>query len=510
MFNKNFYPTPKPLIEKLLKPYENEDYGKHRYCGKYKIEGKILDPEAGKGDILDFVSDKLDQRHRDSYYCIEIEPELQAILRDKDYILIDDDFLQYNEENYFSYIFMNPPFNNGAKHLLKAISIGDDTEIACILNAETIRNPHTKERKYLIEQLEKYGYTHEFVKDAFADAERKTSVEVVLIWLKIPAKESKFDFNFEFDKQKELNFDFEIEGNLPAVKDLIGNMQIYYDQLMTKYLDHLKAEYIFKSMHNDFGGKQDIKANRAEYAKLSKEVKKYMWKVVINKLDVEKYVTTDVRRNLDRFIEQQCNMAFSKKNVLNFIEFVINNKDSILKQTIVEVFDKLTSRGYTENRLHIETWKTNDAYKVKKKVIAPEYISYGSYQSASDLKTYGDKLSMAYSGTLDDIDKVLCYIEGYEFKWITTIRTAINRKFDEIGKIRTGDKFDSTCSSTFFNIKFYKKGTIHLTFKDEQLYQEFNYRACHGKNWLPNDEYRNWKGSPKREKEEPQFSLAHC
>jgi len=60
------------------------------------------------------------------------------------------------------------------------------------------------------------------------------------------------------------------------------------------------------------------------------------------------------------------------------------------------------------------------------------------------------------------------------------------------------------------DIKFYKKGTIHLTFKDEALYQEFNYRACHAKKWLPNDEYRTWQGSSKREKQEPQLSLAIC
>jgi len=148
---------------------------------------------------------------------------------------------------------------------------------------------------------------------------------------------------------------------------------------------------------------------------------------------------------------------------------------------------------------------------VKRKVIAPEYIRYGENMNQYDLKRYGDNFKISWSGTtLNDLDKVLCFIDNFEFKWITTVKQTLERKFNEIGKVKTGDKFDNECSSTFFHIKFYKKGTIHLTFKDEDLYQEFNYRACHAKKWLPNDEYKDWKGSSKRERKEPQLSLAIC
>lgn len=38
--------------------------------------------------------------------------------------------------------------------------------------------------------------------------------------------------------------------------------------------------------------------------------------------------------------------------------------------------------------------------------------------------------------------------------------------------------------STFFRIKFFKKGTVHLEFKDEHAWAEFNRRAAAGKNWI--------------------------
>ncbi|MCP4761329.1 MAG: DUF4942 domain-containing protein, partial [archaeon] len=47
--------------------------------------------------------------------------------------------------------------------------------------------------------------------------------------------------------------------------------------------------------------------------------------------------------------------------------------------------------------------------------------------------------------------------------------------------------------SEFFNFRCYKKGTLHLHFKDDWLWEEFNMRACAGKNWLPEAEREKWE-----------------
>jgi len=63
------------------------------------------------------------------------------------------------------------------------------------------------------------------------------------------------------------------------------------------------------------------------------------------------------------------------------------------------------------------------------------------------LKEYGDTFSLSYRShqDLDDLDKALCYIDRFEFKWITTIREALQNQLKEIGKVKTGDKYDNTC-----------------------------------------------------------------
>lgn len=44
----------------------------------------------------------------------------------------------------------------------------------------------------------------------------------------------------------------------------------------------------------------------------------------------------------------------------------------------------------------------------------------------------------------------------------------------------------SNINSTYFKITTYQKGTIHLTFQDDNILRRFNVAACKGKGWLPN------------------------
>jgi hypothetical protein len=46
---------------------------------------------------------------------------------------------------------------------------------------------------------------------------------------------------------------------------------------------------------------------------------------------------------------------------------------------------------------------------------------------------------------------------------------------------------DSKCESEFFSLRFFKKGTLHLTFKDEQLWQRFNQFVARERGWLPGE-----------------------
>lgn len=97
MFNEEFYPTPKHIISEMVRPYKSN-------ISKLTI----LEPSAGKGDILDYITKEIYDYEKPEMYCIEPNKELQYILQEKGYRVIGEDFLNYNGDYFFDLIIMNP------------------------------------------------------------------------------------------------------------------------------------------------------------------------------------------------------------------------------------------------------------------------------------------------------------------------------------------------------------------------------------------------------------------
>ena len=101
--------------------------------------------------------------------------------------MVGDDFLSFNTRKRYDLILMNPPFAEGELHLIHALDLCENGgQVACILNAETLRNPYTNTRHVLAKRLRDLGATIRYVKNGFARAERKSDVEVALVNVSIP------------------------------------------------------------------------------------------------------------------------------------------------------------------------------------------------------------------------------------------------------------------------------------------------------------------------------------
>ncbi len=161
----DFYPTPDWLVSKMLA----------RVKGSPKV---ILEPSAGKGVIVDALKKS---QWFDRILAIEKDQEMQTLLFGKGVNVVDSDFMTYSGADKFDLIIANPPFSNGAQHLLRMIDIMYNGQIICLLNAETLKNPYTNERKDLVRKLEEMGAEIEYMSGAFADAERHAEVEVALV-----------------------------------------------------------------------------------------------------------------------------------------------------------------------------------------------------------------------------------------------------------------------------------------------------------------------------------------
>ena len=487
IIKEEFFPTPKEIIRTMIRPYNNLS------------DLTILEPSAGRGDILDYIKGRYDSYHRSDQpkmYCCEIDKDLQYQLQEKGHRIISEDFLHYYGDYYFDLILMNPPFSNGDEHLLKAWDILIEGDIVCLLNAETINNPFSERRQHLIKLIGKNG-TIENLGQCFFTAERRTSVEVVLIRLHKKSNKNKFDFDL-IDAKNEKHFDLNenIINNEIATLDIIGNMIIQYDKIKESYVNYLKAEeqlsFYSQGLFHDnkkatsFIPEEKSRNPKEKYNQFCDDSKDSIWRKVIDAMGMDRYMTNNVRENFSKFLKAQGAMDFTKENVRSLIKMLLLNGGTILDQAIVDVFDIFT-RHHEENRYLIEGWKTNNKWKVNRKIILPYFVEGGFNGCYS---TNGNRYN-EYS----DIERVMCYISGKKYEDFTTPTKEYPYNAKEYEKIflrkslkqaiqqtRYGDS--SLQDSEFFTFRCYKKGTLHIEFKDEWLWKEFNLRACKGKKWL--------------------------
>ncbi len=173
----SFFPTPSQLIEKMLEEYKTKPLPKN-----------ILEPSAGKGDIVDYINKIQNKRKMQSnIYAFEFVPELQNILKSKNNCqLLGKDFLKYQNNNSkitFDLIIMNPPFDRGAEHTLHAWEmLVRGGKIIALLNKHTYYNPYNSHRLKLKTLIDQYG-TIENLGRCFTSttSERPANVDVIMV-----------------------------------------------------------------------------------------------------------------------------------------------------------------------------------------------------------------------------------------------------------------------------------------------------------------------------------------
>lgn len=464
MFNDDFYPTPEPIIRRMWKKIKGDN-------------GTILEPSAGKGDIADFIKST---GYVKNIYCIEKDPSLRSILIGKGHSVIDSDFLLYSGTDRFDAVVMNPPFSEGDKHLLKAIEILYSGEIVCLLNAETLRNAYTNTRKLLAQKLGELGASVEYVCDAFKNAERKTDVEIAIIHIDIKRDTSKQFFEFdnasettsEIDEEKRINERNTIDG-------LISEYRLAHDAFIEIARTYYKnKQYI--------GDAFDIKlSNPGKHDDVNSvinnglaDIRKKYWNKALSLDAVEKRLTMKKRDEFYSMIDANSKMDFTESNIKELILGLIDGYEETLADAVEEIFDLMTIRHFyseseCKNIHYFNGWKTNKSFYVNKKIILP--ISNYSY-SNTIVCQYTGKLGIGYASAqmLDDIDIVMNYFNGSAT--YTKISNELKEEF----------KYGSTKGeSEFFTFVAYKKGTIHLTFKSDDILRRFNVVACKKKKWLP-------------------------
>lgn len=463
---EQFYPTPIELGKRLARLIENP-------------QPPILEPSAGTGDLIQAVIESRKYNRWDSRYsakdfhCVELNADRAATLKGKDFPVMWDDFLTFNPFMPYRTIVMNPPFHDGVKHLQKALAIlADGGEIACILNAETIRNPYTNERKALLRELESAeDYQVEFVQSAFDG----TDVEVALIHVK-KAESAVHCATFENFKKSTV-----AEREQSAPQSLIRHGEI--DALIDTYRAEVKAALhlydeiinynsicIHEPYHEIFSIK--LKSDGNGHCDIVKAINYNYWCKLLHSAELDRLLTSDACRDYSSKLLEMQEYEFNERNILQLKADLTANLFGSIDAAIMKVWNNFTHRFSTDNTANIHYyngWRTNRAFKCNKKVIIPLYA----------FDYFGERIDLfKVRNELADIEKAMCYLDCGRTESSEMVERLMTAR--EHGVTRGID-------TKFFIVDVYKKGTCHLTFKDMDLLKKFNLYCGKKMRWLPDD-----------------------
>lgn len=503
LFGIQFYPTPPHLVAKMYDKIQWE-----------KVQS-ILEPSAGKGDIVEGFRQIYNEKEKEKYSrydilcnkvpnwnktidCIEIDPNLAELLKSKKYSgtvinmynVTQTDFLTWDTFTRYDLIAMNPPFMEGDRHLLKALDLcSTGGQIVCILNAETLRNPYSNIRQDLVDRLNELGAEIEYLQDEFVDSEHKTDVEIALIYIDIPKVEYDYDMFTKMKRAQEYKpkYDSMLSDYQLATDDLIANVLKQYNDECTLGLSLIdtferfeniipKSERKHSLISLSISSRDSEKEQYSYQNAFLRELRSKYWNILFQSDLIAPLLTQATREYFRRNLEQFRAFDFTYSNI-KAIQIELSKKmSSNMEEAIVEQFDKLTYQNSMRNSSNVHYyngWCTNNAYKLNKKIIIPCYGVFDDrYCNSWDLWKSEEKL--------DEIEKILIFLNGgftaeHRVDWI--IRGLSG------SKSYNGEKIH--CA--FFDIEFKKKGTIHLWFTNEELLKKWNIFAGKKKNFLPDD-----------------------
>lgn len=486
--NLQFYPTPPSLALKAWGKFQNHNFV------------RVLEPSAGEGHLIEAyqessveVEGRYYRRGRVEVDCIEIDITKHPILRAKGLEVIGIDFFQYQDASMYSHILLNPPFQTGAQHVLHAWDIIYDGEIVAILNAETLKNPFSKERQLLARLVAQHGSV-EYLQEEFLspDAERKTAVEIALVYLR---KESGYREEILGNILDGLKQDDTTEDDLASEYReinavMLSNTVIENAVIAFKAATAAAKEAVFaeaRAKHyagmlgdtmermNGDGPAKDIPASLAEIKKdlhkRYKEIKNRAWAGILRSSQVTSRLSSAAQKRLESEFESIKQLDFTISNIYGFLSGLVERRGDIQIEMACDVFDLIT-RYHSDNTVYYMGWKSNDKHRTcgmrikTTRFILPNHTNWGHALKWESMQM------------LRDFDKVFAMMDG-KYEPEVGLEQVFTNHFKDLCQ-------GSRLSSSYFDVRYYPGvSTIHFFARDKKLVDRFNRFVGRHRSWIP-------------------------
>lgn len=526
--NRDMYITPAPIIRKMIAGLRTEfrdNESKTLY---------ILDPAAGTGAILDAIQSKFKDGYgvKPALYACEIVEDLVATLEGKGYPVMARDFLTYQPTLKFTHIIMNPPFSLAAKFIVHAWEIlAEGGTLVSVLPASIKKQNDTNEFQAM-RLITDFGKVED-LGSPFKSAERATDEPCILVTLAKNTSGAKLDFDVDndyTDKQYEQVFTAPEMAMMPT--GFIAKKLACYNAALQEFANyrasHRKMVALLEEFEHDFRygtdgdrgrhrdetiltAAQSQMDDRSAFNAFYTYTTEAAWNGILEHPEFQRAMTTQAKKMIDNFRRSRNRVDFNEANIKSMFMALVAKSDDLLKQCVFDAFDTLT-QFHWGNRCHVEGWKHNSRWMVSPHCIVP----YGM-----DTR-FGGSPSLRYYDELNDIDKGLCTLmklpvdalnvykcphcnedrhitffgwDERNFETMKPNRAVCGKCKGEfpylrgiVETIRNRENYNSwgqLCLSHFFEIRYFKKGTIHLRFRDKAVWQKLNYTASKLRGWLP-------------------------
>lgn len=417
-------------------------------------------------------------------------------LQDLSAPVVHDDFLTFQSRKHYDLIVMNPPFADGDAHLLKAIELQKryGGQIRCLLNAETLLNPCTNRRKILQDQLSELGAEVEYIEGGFSQGERTTNVTVALIKIDIPqVKEDSDIFRrlseaahideeaaqdvtdmtvTDFMEQIVSRFNVEVDAGLELIREYRNMLPYLMDSFDKEDICRFTTLTLCVGDPSKAGGRGSVPSVN----KFLGLVRRKYWSALFRNKEFVGKLTSNLREKYMGMVEQMVRYDFTLFNIQKIAAQMNAEMNQGVQDTIVALFDKMTEKHTwypeTEKNIHYYNgWKTNKAHKLGMKVILPIYGVFADLYWSKD--TFNVREAEA---EISDIEKVFNYLDG-------NATAAVDLHGVLLRACKEGQTRNIPCK--YFDVTLYKKGTMHIKFRNQELVDRFNIYCCRNKGWLP-------------------------
>jgi hypothetical protein len=231
-----------------------------------------------------------------------------------------------------------------------------------------------------------------------------------------------------------------------TLEDLVDEYQTTKAHLETSLAYYQKAQKVARLSAGVYIG---ISGENALTSEL-KSIKRMYWNASLELSNVKKLMDASALRRLQSsFCSTEC-PDFTIETLRSTYIQAYSQADEMFTSGLIEVFKQATGN-----------YKTNDAFKVGRKMILDYMVDYCMY---------GGSLSLSHNRQdyLNDLDRVVRILDkAKEQEAYTSMRLP-----NEIDTALRNKK--TTLENTYFKIKCFKKGTIHIEFKSQYVVNKIN------------------------------------